>query len=119
LFTGGTTQTTDHRLVWTDYAVVPVVRQAVRGLRSAAQGNDVVITWGTQNGVSYKVEQSPDFGSWTDTPTIPIVFDTTLLTATATHTGGLTGLQRFYRIVTTLDAGSPMISLKPPRKLRR
>ena len=119
LFTTGTTQTTDHRLVWTDYAVVPVVRQAVRGLRSSAQGSDVVITWGTQNGVSYKVEQSPDFGSWTDTPTIPIIFDTNLLTATATHSGGLTGLQRFYRVVTTLDAASPMISLKPPRKLRR
>lgn len=104
LFTSGSTQATDHRLVWTDFAVVPVVRQAVRQLRSNAQGSDIVLSWGTQNGVTYKVEQSTDLTAWTDTPSIPIAFDNPLLSATATHIGGLSGLQRFYRIVTTLDA---------------
>jgi Endonuclease/Exonuclease/phosphatase family len=99
-------QTTDHRLVWTDFAVVPVVRQAVRGLNSTAQGSDVVLMWGTQSGITYKVEQSTDLAGWTDTPEIPIVFDNQLLTATATHSSGMAGLQRFYRVVTTLEAGS-------------
>jgi hypothetical protein len=112
LFTSGSTQTTDHRLVWTDFAVVPVIRQAVRNLHSEAQGSDIVLNWGTQNGVTYKVEQSTDLVAWTDTPTIPIVFDNPMLTATATHTGGLSGLQRFYRIVTTLDSIAPMAPLK-------
>lgn len=106
LFTSGSTQATDHRLVWTDFAVVPVVRQAVRQLRSNAQGSDIVLSWGTQNGVTYKVEQSTDLTAWSDTPSIPIIFDNPLLTATATHSGGFSGLQRFYRIVTTLDAAA-------------
>jgi 3-phytase len=121
LFTGGSTQTTDHRLVWTDFAVVPVIRQAVRQLRSASQGSDVVLTWGTQNGVTYKVEQSTDLAAWSDIPAIPIVFNNPMLTATATHVGGLSGLQRFYRIVTTLESVSPTVPLrlKTLRRARR
>jgi Endonuclease/Exonuclease/phosphatase family len=114
-------QTTDHRLVWMDFAVVPVIRQAVRQLRSEAQGSDVVLTWGTQSGVTYKVEQSVDLATWTDTPTIPIVFNDPILTATATHAGGLSGPQRFYRIVTTLDTASPVtpLRLRTFRRARR
>jgi len=121
LFTSGSTQATDHRLVWTDFAVVPVVRQAVRQLRSEAQGSDIVLSWGTQDGVTYKVEQSADLAAWSDTPSIPIVFNNPMLTATATHAGGLSGLQRFYRIVTTLDATSPAAPLRfrTLRKARR
>jgi hypothetical protein len=78
----------------------------VRQLRSNAQGSDIVLSWGTQNGVTYKVEQSTDLTAWSDTPSIPIIFDNPLLTATATHSGGFSGLQRFYRIVTTLDAAA-------------
>ena len=44
-------QTTDHRMVWLDVAVTPIVSQAVRGLVAVKQGADVVATWGTQSGV--------------------------------------------------------------------
>jgi len=119
LFTSGSTQTTDHRLVWTDFVVVPIVRQAVRQLRPYVQGGDVVLTWGTQSGVTYQVEQSVDLSAWTATPTIPIVFNNPMLTATATHVGGLSGLQRLYRIVTTLDVESPTVLKRSLRKARR
>jgi hypothetical protein len=114
-------QTTDHRLVWTDFEVLPVIRQAVRQFRSEPQGGDVVLNWGTQTGVTYKIEQSVDLSAWTDTPTIPILFDNPMLTATATHVGGLSGLQRFYRVVTTLESGAPAapLRLRSLRKARR
>jgi hypothetical protein len=69
--------------------------------------------------VTYKVEQSVDLAAWTATPTIPIVFNNPMLTATATHVGGLSGLQRFYRIVTTLDVESPTVLKRSLRKARR
>jgi hypothetical protein len=104
LFTTGTTQVTDHRLVWTDFAVVPVIRQAVKSLNTKAQGADVVITWKTQPGVSYKVEQSADLATWTDTPVITATVDTAAQTGTAVDVGGRSATGRFYRLVTSLDA---------------
>jgi hypothetical protein len=97
----------DHRLVWTDYAVVPVLRQAVKGLLSSIQGNDLVLTWTAQVGVTYKIERSTDFATWSDTPAIPINVDAGTQLATATDAGGLVGQQKYYRVVTSLDASSP------------
>jgi hypothetical protein len=108
----------DHRLVWMDLAVVPVVRQAVRELQSAAQGQNAVITWRTQQGVTYQVERSSDLAAWSSTPAIPIFFDADL--AIATDAGGLGSLPQFYRIITTLEAPAPAPLLgKKPRAMLR
>jgi hypothetical protein len=87
--------------------VVPVIRQAVKGLGTTVQGSDVVITWKAQTGVIYKVESSADLATWSDTPAIPVNVDAGTLAATAIDAGGLTGSQKYYRVVTSLDATSP------------
>ena len=97
-------QTTDHRLVYLDLAVTPIVSLAVRGLAAVKQGADVVLTWGTQTGVSYKIQMSPDLAAWTDAPAIGIVLDGGAQTATATDAGASAGPDKFYRVVCTLDA---------------
>ena len=97
-------QTTDHRMVWLDVAVVPIVSQAVRGLAAAVQGADVVLTWGTQGGVSYKMQTSPDLATWTDAPGVGIVLNAGTQAAMATDAGAAGGAQLFYRVVCTLDA---------------
>ena len=97
-------QTTDHRMVWLDVAVTPIVSQAVRNLTAVRQGADVVLTWGTQAGVSYKIQTSADLGSWGDAPSIPVVLNVGTQTATATDPSAGGGWDRFYRVVCTLDA---------------
>ena len=121
LFTSGATQVTDHRLVWTDFAVVPIIRQAVKELQSAVEGSDVVITWKGQARVSYKVEQSTDLANWSDSPAIAVTFDRATQTARAVDTGGAAGVQKYYRIVTTLDVSSaaPAVSTSQPIAVKR
>ena len=97
-------QTTDHRLVYLDLVVTPIVSQAVRALVAVKQGADVVLTWGTQSGVSYKMQTSPNLAVWTDAPGIGIVLDGGAQTATATDAGAAVGPDKFYRVVCTLDA---------------
>ena len=98
-------QTTDHRMVWVDVAVTPIVSQAVRGLAAAVQGADVVLTWNTQSGVSYKVQtSSPDLATWADAPGLGIVLDAGTQTATARDAGAAGGARVFYRVVCTLEA---------------
>ena len=97
-------QTTDHRLVYLDLVVLPIVSQAVRGLAAVRQGADVVLTWGTQSGVSYKMQTSPDLAAWTDAPGIGIALDVGAQTAAATDAGASAGPDKFYRVVCKLDA---------------
>ncbi len=96
-------QTTDHRMVYLDMVVTPIISQAVRGLAAVKQGADVVLTWGTQSGISYRMQTSPDLIVWTDAPGIGIVLDAGAQTAAATDTGAA-GTDKFYRVVCTLDA---------------
>ena len=92
---------TDHRLVWLDLAVLPIPREATREFKATRQNDDVVLTWRTQPGVTYRVEQSTDLTSWTATPEIPIVLD--LASDSATATDPLGGAQKFYRLVLSLE----------------
>ncbi len=94
----------DHRLVYLDLTVTPIVSQAVRNLVPARLGGDVVLTWGTQVGVSYTMQTSPNLSTWTDAPGIGIVLDGGTQTATATDAGAAAGPDVFYRIVCTLEA---------------
>ena len=93
----------DHRLVRMDFTVLPIISQAVRSLAAVKQGADVVLTWGTQSGVSYLVQTSPNLAAWTDAPGITIALDGGAQTATATEAGAAAGPDKFYRVVCTLD----------------
>lgn len=104
LFTSGSTQTTDHRLVYLDLAVLPIPSEAARDFQAVRQGNDIVLSWRTQQGVAYMVEQSGDLVTWSATPAIPVTFSAG--GATAIDTGAAAGAQKFYRLRLTLEAGA-------------
>jgi 3-phytase len=107
----------DHRLVWLNVTVTPIVAEAVRKLRIGPEGRDIVLNWGTQIRVSYKVQTSYDLIGWTDAPQIAITLDTAAELARAADPDALNATQKFYRLVTTIDesaAGSPA-----PQRLRR
>jgi 3-phytase len=91
----------DHRLVWLDLVVTPVLGKAVRDLKAARQGPDIQITWGTQAGVSYAIEWSTDLVTWLDSPALPISYNAAQKTAIATDTA--TGERKFYRVRVTLE----------------
>ena len=95
-------QVTDHRLVWMDLTLTPVLSQCVRNLAAARQGSDVVLTWGSQAGITYKVEWTTDLTQWFSAPAIPVLINAN--TATATDVGGAAGTEKFYRVVATLAA---------------
>jgi hypothetical protein len=97
-------QVTDHRLVWMDLTLSPVLSQCVRNLAAARAGADVVLSWGSQAGISYKVQWSINLTQWFDTPAIPVVVNSATNTATATDVGGGSADQKFYRVVATLEA---------------
>ncbi len=98
-------QTTDHRLVYMDVEVIPVPSQAVRNLRLVKTDGDAVLTWGTQTGVTYRLQTSPDLATWAEPSALIPALDTATQTATASDAGaGAASLgQRFYRIICTLD----------------
>lgn len=93
----------DHRLVWLDVAVTPIVSQAVKSLAAVRQSADVVLTWGTQSGVSYQVQTSLELSDWANAPAITVMLNNTTHTATATDAGAGAGPEKFYRVVCTLD----------------
>ncbi len=97
-------QVTDHRLVWMDLTLSPVLSQCVRNLVPARVGADIVLSWGSQAGIAYKVQWSINLTQWFDTPVIPVVVDSPTNTATATDVGAGTAGQKFYRVVATLEA---------------
>ena len=98
-----TNQVTDHRLVWMDLTLTPVLSQCVRNLTAARQANDVMLTWGSQSGIAYKVEWSTDLAQWFSTPAIQVVVNAATNTATATDAGGASAAGKYYRVVATLS----------------
>ena len=96
-------QTTDHRMVWLDLNVLPIVSQAVRGLAAGRQGSDVVLTWGAQAGVTYRVETSTDLVTWITAPGVVVTIDPGTLAATATEAGAAEGAEKYYRVVCSLE----------------
>ena len=91
----------DHRLVWMDLTMTPVLSQSVRNLAIERQGSDIVLTWGTQSGVSYVVEWSEDLVTWSSTPTIPIILNSAQQTAKAQDPASAS--RKFYRIRVGLE----------------
>jgi Endonuclease/Exonuclease/phosphatase family len=94
--------TTDHRLVWMDLAVSPVIERAVRQLRLDAAAQ---LHWQAEANLSYSVQISPDLITWTTLPEAvtldPVTLDAHLplpLPTTPDH---------FCRVQATLAAGVP------------
>ncbi|MFT4547109.1 MAG: hypothetical protein ACI9MB_001055 [Verrucomicrobiales bacterium] len=54
----------DHRLVWMDLSLTPLISEAVQALQVEVDGADVVLTWSANAGVSYEVESSDDLQAW-------------------------------------------------------
>lgn len=54
----------DHRLVWMDLELTPLISEAVRGLRIGIEAADVVLRWDAVAGIDYGVESSADLEGW-------------------------------------------------------
>jgi hypothetical protein len=55
----------DHRLVWMDLELKPLITDAVSELEIFIDGADVVLTWNSDAGIAYGIEGSRDLASWT------------------------------------------------------
>lgn len=93
----------DHRLVWLDLAVIPIVADAARNFYAWREGADVVLSWATQFGIGYKVQTSSDLSAWSDAPQIAVALDVATQSGRAVDISGAAAGARFYRLVTTLD----------------
>ncbi len=56
----------DHRLVWMDLRLTPLISEVASGLRIEIDGADVVVAWQAQpQGIAYGIECSGDLAAWT------------------------------------------------------
>ena len=56
----------DHRLVWMDLSLIPLIGEVVEDLRVELDGGDVILRWRATggDGVAYRVRRSEDLSSW-------------------------------------------------------
>ena len=103
--TGATLITaSDHRMVYLDLEIAPLIDEAVRDLVIRREGDACVLTWKTQAGATYGVEAtaSLETGAWQPVDPPGIVLDPEAGTATATlPDSGLPPV--FYRVTASLD----------------
>ena len=91
----------DHRLVYMDFVVLPILKEAVRDLRAEREAGDVVLTWRAQPGITYKPERSDNLATWSDTPSIQVQIEGE--NARAVDAGALSANSKFYRISCSLE----------------
>jgi hypothetical protein len=94
----------DHRLVWLDVEVTPLIEEAVRDLSVAIVGDDVTLEWRTAPGVAYQVARSTDLANWATALSISVVVDELQQTASAVDAAGAVESARFYRVVAAFEA---------------
>jgi 3-phytase len=94
----------DHRLVWLDLTVTPVIDQAVQNLSASRAAGNVELNWQAQDGVTYGLERSNDLVGWTPVSGATIAIDPETKIATAVDDSGGAGDEAFYRVVATIDA---------------
>jgi hypothetical protein len=68
--------TSDHRPVYMDLELLPIIETAVRNLKATTNGTNINITWNTEPSVIYGLETSPDLTTWTPDETNTIQLDT-------------------------------------------
>ena len=92
----------DHRLVWIDVRVEPVLETAVVNLTVRSEANQFVVEWRGEEGVSYAVERSTDLVAWTPLAGA-VSFDPITRIARAIDADGGALALRAYRVVVALE----------------
>ena len=87
----------DHRLVWMDLELTPMIADTVSALAIRTDGADVVLSWDGVDGILYAVESSLDLGAWgSEDPASIVVVDGS---ATFRDEGAaLVPGRKFYRV---------------------
>jgi hypothetical protein len=88
----------DHRPVYLDLTLLPLVDEAVRNLEVSREGDTLTLRWDAQPATLYAVAFSRDLGGWEPAADAPVTVtgDPPVATATAT----LDGDRNYYRIET-------------------
>lgn len=97
----------DHRLVYTDYAMVPAISRAVRDLTATQESRNVLLRWGSQRGVTYRVQSSVDLKAWDEAPQIVVTDDQTDQRASALDVEITSAAKKFYRVVAMFEGALP------------
>ena len=92
----------DHRLVWMDLEVLPLISEVVRDLKIEVAGSDVAINWAAEAGVVYGVEVSADLVSWAEIGGSTVEVADGVATLTDTAAAVVPG-RKFYRITATFE----------------
>jgi hypothetical protein len=92
----------DHRMVYMDFEITPLVDEAVRDLSIRREGESCVLTWKTQAGTSYGIEQTSNLetGTWIPLPDPNLSLDPGNNAATFIGDAPSPG---FYRVIARLD----------------
>ena len=95
----------DHRLVWMDLELTPLISDAVGGLQIGIDEQDVVIGWDARSDIDYGIECSVDLSGWEELAGAAIEIADGV--ATFRHAGAATmGGRKFYRITAGFSAGA-------------
>jgi hypothetical protein len=89
----------DHRMVYMDLELTPLLSMAVADLAIAVEGVDVVLSWTASEGVGYSVLASDNLAesSWTPVPEMAVEIDAGV--ARAVDSGAAAGGgRRFYKV---------------------
>ena len=92
----------DHRLVYLDLTLTPIISEAVRRLTVTREQGNVVLAWQAQPGVTYNVQTSMDLFGWADAPQIGVTINPTTQSARAIDSAP-GGAAKYYRLVTALE----------------
>lgn len=88
----------DHRPVYMDFALTPILEHAVKNLTVSRVGNDVLLQWQGRTGYAYTVQQAESLaGPWVAVPEIPVTVHPTTFAASATDLAPGPA-RKFYRI---------------------
>ncbi len=92
----------DHRMVYLDLEITPLIAEAVRNLEIHREGENTVLTWRIQSGTTYGLETTASLAAETWTPILDpdLVIDEESGTATFTV---VSAAPSFYRVTATLD----------------
>ncbi len=93
----------DHRMVYMDFEITPLLGEAVRDLTIRRESDHYRLAWKTQSGTTYGIEKSANLlgGTWIPVSDPAIVLD--LQSNTATFSVNGTSPLEFYRVTATLD----------------
>ncbi len=94
----------DHRLVYMDLELIPVIEEAVRGLSIERTAGEIILRWSFQDGAVYGVERTMNLeaGAWSEPESVQIALDTDAGVATATDVSP-SDTVAYYRVTAALQ----------------